>query len=145
MDLFDNTYRRNYISLYDVIRSFEFAIKNVDKMRGNVYNIGADRLNCTKQSIAKIVQKLLPQTTINLIDKTDIDQRDYEVSSKKIYDLGFCPHYRFKNGINELINYYSYLPKDKTEREKITRHMRNDCPVDIVTFQKFIAPKKGDI
>lgn len=126
MDLFDNNFRRNYISIHDIVRAFEFAINNVDKMRGCVYNIGADNLNCTKGMIAQKIKEFLPDTTINLISKTDPDQRDYEVSSKKIYDLGFFTQYDFQDGINELINYYSYLPKDKTEREKITQYMRND-------------------
>ena len=126
MDLFDNAYRRNYISIHDVVRAFEFAIKNVDKMRGQVYNIGNDKLNTTKNEIAKTVQKFLPQTKINLIDKTDIDQRDYEVSSQKIYDIGFQPLYDFRQGINELINYYKLLPTDKWTREQLLLMMRND-------------------
>ena len=125
MDLFDNEYRRNYISVHDVVRSFLFSINNVDKMSGQVYNIGSDKLNATKQNIASIIQQFLPQTKINLINKTDIDQRDYEVSSEKIYKTGFKPLYDLKHGINELVHYYSFLPKNQHRREQVIKLMKN--------------------
>lgn len=126
MDLFDNNYKRNYVHLADIIRAFEFIIKNMDKTRNETYNIGMDQLNCTKGEIATIVQKFLPQTKLNLIERTDPDQRNYTVSSQKIYKLGFTPLYDFRAGINELINYYSYLPSNRQQREQLTVLMRND-------------------
>lgn len=126
MDLFDNGFRRNYVHVYDIARVFDFAIKNIDKMKGEVYNVGNDKLNTTKQGIAEIIQKFFPSTKINLIDRTDPDQRDYIVSSEKIAKLGFQAHYDFKYGINELSNYYSRMPNNTHQREKLTRLMRND-------------------
>ncbi len=124
--LFDSEFHRNYISIHDVVRSFEFSIKNADKMRGSVYNVGNDSLNTTKMGVAKIIQNRLPNTTIKKIWGNDPDKRDYSVSSQKIYNLGFKPWYDFRQGINELIDYYRILPKDKYDRDDLMKIIRND-------------------
>ena len=117
---------RNYIHIVDVIRGFEFVLDNFDKMNYNIYNLGNDLLNCSKGDLSKQIQKNLPKITIKSTVGNDPDKRNYIVSSQKIYDLGYQPLYGLNYGINELVNYYSYLPKDKTEREKIIQYMRND-------------------
>ena len=95
-------------------------------MNYNIYNLGNDLLNCSKGDLSKQIQKNLPKITIKSTVGNDPDKRNYIVSSQKIYDLGYQPLYGLNYGINELVNYYSYLPKDKTEREKIIQYMRND-------------------
>lgn len=126
INLFDNDYCRNYVHILDVVNAFEFAINNVDKMRNQVYNIGNDKLNTTKQIVAEKVLNVIPSATINSIKETDPDQRNYKVSSQKIYDLGFKPQYNFAYGINQLLYYYKMLPKDQSSRNRLINLMRND-------------------
>lgn len=124
--IFDNGFMRNYIHVQDVIGGFLFGLYNFDKMRDNVYNLGNDALNCTKEDLAKAVQFHLPESTIENMSGNDPDKRDYQVSSDKIYKLGYKPQYNLDWGIDEMIRYYSYLPQDEQLREQIILPMQND-------------------
>ncbi len=89
LDIYDGHFRRNFISVNDVCRAFIFGINNFDQMKGQVYNLGADSLNSTKLDFAKQIQKLIGCEIVEHTDSTDPDQRNYLVSSKKLYNLGF--------------------------------------------------------
>lgn len=89
LDIFDGHFRRNFISVNDVCRAFIFAIHNFDKMKQNVYNLGADSLNATKLEFATKVKELTGCELAEHHNKTDPDKRDYIVSSQKLYDTGF--------------------------------------------------------
>ncbi len=126
IDIFDNGFLRNYIHVEDVVKAFIFTLNNFSKLRNNIFNLGNDKLNCTKEDLAKKIQRFIPGIPINNISGDDPDRRNYRVGSDKFYSHGFKPQYGLEWGITELMNYYSYLPKDKAEREKITKYMRND-------------------
>lgn len=89
LDIYDGNFRRNFISIHDICRAFIFGINNFDKMRGQVYNLGADSLNSTKLDFAKQIQKVIGCEIVEHNETTDPDKRDYLVSSQKLYDLGF--------------------------------------------------------
>lgn len=93
LDIFDGHFRRNFISVRDVCRAFVFAMRpnNFKRMKGQVYNLGADTLNSTKLEFAKKIQELTQCKLYEHNDKTDPDKRDYLVSSKKLYSLGYEP------------------------------------------------------
>ena len=118
ISLFDGDFHRNYIHVYDVVRAFEFAIDNKDGMVGEVYNVGNDEINMTKMELAKKVQEICP-CDLEVIKMTDPDQRDYVVSSKKMYEAGFKPLSSLEYGIREVKNYVEHL--DITQE----RYMRN--------------------
>ena len=44
--------------------------------------------------------------------KTDPDKRDYEVSSKKLYNTGYTPDIDLVTGIRELDKFYDFLPDE---------------------------------
>jgi len=123
--IFDDSFMRNYVNIQDIIRGIDFSLDNFSKMNNNIYNIGDDSINMSKMDLAKTITKQIP-VPIRTVQMTDPDARNYIVSSAKLYKLGFKPQYNLDYGINELINYYSFLPKDPTERENITKYMRND-------------------
>lgn len=89
LDIYDGYFRRNFISVNDVCRAFIFGINNFDRMKGQVYNLGADSLNSTKLDFAKQIQKVIGCDIVEHSNSTDPDKRDYLVSSKKLYDSGF--------------------------------------------------------
>lgn len=110
--LFDDKFMRNYIHVQDICRAFKYAIDFSHEMKGNVYNLGNDALNMTKGDLLKEIGKYIEFETI-LSEKTDPDQRDYKVSSQKLYNVGWRPTKGFGEGIGELIRFYSCLPQDK--------------------------------
>ena len=85
-------------------------IKNLDKMKGEVYNVGLSEANLSKRELCKRIQKYVPDFIFQeaLVGK-DPDQRNYIVSNEKIEKTGFKPAYSLENGIQELIKGYAML------------------------------------
>jgi nucleoside-diphosphate-sugar epimerase len=114
--VFDPEFRRNYIHVKDIVNGFNFAIKEQRHMRGQVYNLGNDYLNTTKIELVKLVCREMG-TTFSIDDsKTDPDRRDYNVSSAKLYDLGYSPKYNLECGINEMRKFYKFMSKNDEVR-----------------------------
>ena len=108
--LFESHFKRNYIHIRDVTRAFLHAINNLDKMKGEVYNVGLSEANLSKRELCERIQKYVPDFIFQeaLVGK-DPDQRNYIVSNEKIEKTGFKPAYSLENGIQELIKGYAML------------------------------------
>tara|TARA_Y100000590_G_scaffold108136_1_gene122991 strand:- start:22 stop:963 length:942 start_codon:yes stop_codon:yes gene_type:complete len=114
LTLFEPHFRRNYIHVDDVVDGILYSIKNFNKLKSQVYNLGLSSANLTKYMLAKKIKKKLKYLKIKIIyNKKDPDQRDYFVSNKKIEKKGFKAKVSIEKGIEELINVFSY------SREKI--------------------------
>lgn len=110
VEIFDDSFMRNYIHIDDICSAFSYAIEN-EALRNNVYNLGNDSLNMSKGDLLDVIGKYLLFET-RKISKTDPDQRDYVVSSEKLYKTGWQPNKSLKDGIVELIRFYSVLPNN---------------------------------
>jgi len=107
--LYEDSYKRNYIHIEDVSRAFKFVVDNWDKTKNQTYNVGNDAMNCTKKELA---EKIAQQISVKIYvtnDVKDPDQRDYVVSSQKIYDLGFKCETDLSSGIEQLKQAYSMI------------------------------------
>ena len=106
--IFEPHFRRNFIHIKDVVRAVIFSIKNFNKMKNNVYNLGLSNANITKINLAKKIKKNLKYLKIEIKhNMKDPDQRDYFVSNKKIEKKGFKAIYNLDDGIHELIKVYT--------------------------------------
>lgn len=101
--VYEKHFRRTFIHVRDMGRGFLFAIENTDKMAGQVYNVGSDEMNCSKQDICeKIASKT--KCHIHYADVgEDLDKRNYVVSYQKINNLGYQTSITIDEGIDELI------------------------------------------
>lgn len=108
--LFESHFKRNYIHVKDVAETFLFAIKNYDKMSGDVFNVGLSTGNLTKLELANLIKNYIPELVIieNEFSK-DKDQRNYLVSNEKLESLGWKPKNTIDYGILELINAYQMV------------------------------------
>ena len=107
LSIFEPHFRRNYVHIKDVIESFIFAIKNFNKLKNNIYNLGLSSANLSKLMLAKKIKKHLKETNIKIIkNRKDPDKRDYFVSNKKIENAGFKPKTSLDTGIQELITLF---------------------------------------
>ena len=107
LNIFEPQFRRNFIHVKDVVNAFIFAIKNFNKMRGNVYNLGLSTANFTKLQLAKEIKKNIKELKIYTNSKkSDPDKRDYFVSNRKIEKLGFRAKFSLQDGIVELIKVF---------------------------------------
>lgn len=105
IDVYEPKFRRNFIHVRDVVRAIMFSVKNFNKMKNNVYNLGLSNANITKLQLAKKVKKINPKTKIIILkNRSDPDQRDYFVSNKKIEKIGFKPKVSLETGILETFN-----------------------------------------
>jgi len=102
--VYEKHYKRAFIHVRDMAKSFAFALENCDKMLDQVYNVGADELNVTKEEIALDIKKkvdfLLHFTDVG----QDEDQRNFALSYKKIGTLGFETTVSLEDGLDELIH-----------------------------------------
>ncbi len=112
IEIFEGHFKRNYVHIFDVARAFLFAIENFEKMRNNIFNLGLDDLNLSKNELSQKIKQYIPdfEITQNEFDK-DPDQRNYIVSNKKIKKFGFEFKKNIDDGIKELIKEIPKLNK----------------------------------
>tara|TARA_R110002074_G_scaffold54001_4_gene134899 strand:- start:461 stop:1387 length:927 start_codon:yes stop_codon:yes gene_type:complete len=102
--VYESHFMRTFIHVYDIARSFMFALDNLDDMVGNVYNVGSDNMNYSKRKICEVIKEKTDYY-LHLADiGKDADQRDYVVSYDKISSLGFNTTIGIEEGIEELVN-----------------------------------------
>lgn len=108
--LFEAHFKRNYIHVRDIGRTFLFAIENYDVMKGNVYNVGLSTANISKMELAEKIKKYVPDLVIKTEEfRKDVDKRDYIVSNEKLEKLGWKPTHSLNDGIEELIDGFKMI------------------------------------
>ena len=101
--VYEKDFMRTFIHVRDMSQSFLFALRNYNKMKGQIYNVGDESLNISKEGVAKLLQKHIDYY-VHFVDVGhDLDQRDYMVNYSKIKKLGFRTTIGFEEGIKELI------------------------------------------
>ena len=107
IDVYEPNFRRNFIHIRDVVKAIIFSIKNFNKLKSDVYNLGLSSANITKIELAKKIKKQLKHLKIKTIkNKSDPDKRDYFVSNAKIESKGFVANITLDRGIRELIQVF---------------------------------------
>jgi nucleoside-diphosphate-sugar epimerase len=104
--VYEKHFQRTFIHVMDMARSFMFGIENFEKMNGEIYNVGSEKMNLTKKEIAELIQKKTKYYLHYADFGKDEDKRDYEVSYKKIRELGFKPRVSLNEGIDQLIKLF---------------------------------------
>lgn len=101
--VYEKHFMRTFIHVYDMGRSFVFALENADKMKGNVYNIGSNKMNYSKQDICELIKKKTNIYVHYAEVGEDKDKRDYKVSYEKIHKLGYDTTITVEQGLDELV------------------------------------------
>lgn len=108
--LFEENFRRNYIHIRDVAKTFLFAIEHYDRMKGQPFNVGLSSANLTKRELCMKIKEYVPDLYIHSAPiGEDPDKRDYLVSNKKLESLGWKPDKSLDDGILELLKGYRIL------------------------------------
>ena len=114
--LFESHFTRNYIHIRDIANTFLFMIENYDECNNNAFNVGLTEANCTKLDLANIIQKYIPSLVVVENNfKQDFDQRNYMVSNAKLESKGWKPEFSLEKGIQELIEGYQLIIKNKNK------------------------------
>ena len=108
LTLFEPHFRRNFIHVRDVVNAIIFTMKNFNRLKDNVYNLGLSSANISKIMLARKIQKQYKKLRIKIVtNRKDPDKRDYFVSNKKIEKAGFKAKITLEEGIEELSNIFS--------------------------------------
>src|SRR5439155_22346451 len=89
--------------VYDIARSFLFALANVDRMRGQVYNVGSERMNYSKRQLCELIRKKVDYYLHYADVGEAADKRNYVVSYEKISAPGYATTIDIGQGIDELM------------------------------------------
>jgi nucleoside-diphosphate-sugar epimerase len=111
--LFDQHSLRSFIHIDDVMDAYLLTIKNFNKMKQNIYNVGSDKMNYSKLQIAKKIQK---KTVCEVITSTlnDPDKRNFIIDYSKIQKFKFINKVSIDDGINELVKFYKWFKPGST-------------------------------
>lgn len=107
--LYECKFMRNYVHIYDICRAFKFVIDNWENCKNETYNVGNDSLNMNKLQLAQTIQKHVPLEIIQAEFTSDLDKRDYIVSSQKFYDKGFSCEFDLDDGVRQLLKAYAMI------------------------------------
>ncbi|MGE3680060.1 MAG: hypothetical protein AB7F95_19310, partial [Burkholderiales bacterium] len=85
-------------------------IANVERMKGQIYNVGLSDANVSKKELCEAIKRQVPDFVfIDAPVGKDPDQRNYIVSNAKIEATGWKPAFPLDAGIAELIKGYRML------------------------------------
>jgi nucleoside-diphosphate-sugar epimerase len=108
--LFEAHFKRNYIHVQDIARTFQFIIENYDKCKGHAFNVGLSTANLSKLELAEKIKSHIPSLVIKQDDfKEDFDKRNYIVSNEKLESKGWKPIYDLDYGIKQLMSAYKIV------------------------------------
>lgn len=108
--LFESHFKRNYIHVQDIARTFEFMIRNYKECNGQAFNVGLSTANLSKFELANKIKEYVPGLVIKEDNfKEDFDKRNYIVSNEKLESKGWSPNYDLDYGIKQLISSYKMI------------------------------------
>ena len=88
--LFESHFKRNYIHVRDVCRTFLHGINNFGSMKSQIYNVGLSSANVSKFELCKKISEQVPSFVFAEHNHAkDPDQRNYVVSNEKIESTGW--------------------------------------------------------
>jgi nucleoside-diphosphate-sugar epimerase len=112
--LFEEHFKRNYIHVRDIANTFQFGMKNYEKMVGQAFNVGLSTANISKRELCERIKEYIPKFYIHSAEiGEDPDKRDYIVSNEKLETLGWKPEFSLDHGIKEIIRAYPILKERK--------------------------------
>jgi nucleoside-diphosphate-sugar epimerase len=104
--IYQRGYSRSFVHVLDVARGLMLGLTAPDEtVRGQVYNMGSESGNFTKDQVVALVIKRIPDTVIRYKDLSfGGDVHDILVSFDRIRkELGFETHLSVDDGIRELV------------------------------------------
>ena len=120
--IFGEQFWRPYCHVNDLARSCMQVLEaDPGKVKHNVFNVGDTRENYQKKMIAEEILKLVPESNIRYVQRTE-DPRDYRVDFSKITNvLGFQITKTVPDGLKEILS----ILRAGLLRDPDSEHYRN--------------------
>ncbi|MBL8063405.1 MAG: NAD(P)-dependent oxidoreductase [Anaerolineales bacterium] len=122
--IYQRGYSRSFVHIRDVVRGVIMGLEaEQSKIRGQVFNLGTENGNHSKNDIVGYVLKRIPETVVEYKDLTfGGDMRDISVSFEKIKRvLGFETTLTVDDGVREVL----FALKSGLIRDPMDEHYRN--------------------
>jgi len=104
--IYQRGYTRSFVHIQDAVSGLLLGLQAPEaEIRGQVYNLGADDGNATKDQVVALILRRLPETVVHYKDMTfGGDMRDITVSFEKIRQrLGFHAARSLDDGVREVL------------------------------------------
>jgi len=101
--VYEGGFKRTFVHVRDMARSFVFALERWNDVKDDVYNVGHESMNFTKEDVARKILEHVDYYLHFAEVGSDADQRNYEVSYEKIRKKGFETTVDLDRGIAELV------------------------------------------
>ncbi|MDP1715426.1 MAG: NAD(P)-dependent oxidoreductase [Anaerolineales bacterium] len=104
--IYQRGYSRSFVHIRDVVRGVIMGLEaDQSKVRGQVFNLGTENGNYSKDDIVQLVLKRMPETVVEYKDMSfGGDMRDITVSFEKIKRvLGFDTLFDVDDGVREVL------------------------------------------
>ena len=104
LTVYGESFWRPYVHVRDVSRAILAVLEAPpERIRGEVFNVGATEENYQKRHLVEMIARRLPQARVEYVHKEE-DPRDYRVRFDKIHQvLGFVPQRSVEFGIDEIL------------------------------------------
>ncbi|GAB4578800.1 MAG: NAD(P)-dependent oxidoreductase [Anaerolineales bacterium] len=105
--IYQRGYSRSFVHVFDAVRGIILVLQAPEaKVRGQIFNVGTDNGNYTKDQIVALIIKRLAETRVEYKDLTfGGDMRDITVSFEKIQrELGYQTTLTVDDGIREVLH-----------------------------------------
>ncbi len=122
--IYQRGYSRSFVHIRDIVRGIMMGLEaEQNKIRGQVFNLGTDNGNYSKNDIVNFILKRMPETVVEYKDLTfGGDMRDITVSFEKIKRvLGFETTLDVDDGVREVL----FALKSGLIRNPTDEHYRN--------------------
>lgn len=105
---------KTFLDITDACRSFQFCLKNPEKLAGQSYNVVS--YNTTMRKVLDMLKKHFPNLKTKIITSAKVSQQVYTVSGEKFHKAGFIP----KPNLSKQIEYIKkYFDKQSTINEEL--------------------------
>jgi nucleoside-diphosphate-sugar epimerase len=104
--IYQRGYSRSFVHIHDVVRGIIMGLEvEQNKIRGQVFNLGTENGNYSKNDIVNFILRRMPETVVEYKDLTfGGDMRDITVSFEKIKRvLGFETMLNVDDGVREVL------------------------------------------
>jgi len=105
--IYQRGYSRSFMHIEDAVRGLVLGIENkIERVGNQVYNLGSESGNLSKDKIVEIILKRLPETRVIYKDLTfGGDMRDFHISYTKIREnLDFEVLKTVEDGVREVLH-----------------------------------------
>lgn len=118
-ELYDPYTWRPYCHVKDFSRIIIKVINHKSLKDRDVFNVGSNLNNLTKQQVVKKIEKYFKRPIIKLVKNSKKDMRNYKVNFSKLKNFyNVSPKYSVDYGIKEIISKIKINPKKYLDKKK---------------------------